>query len=99
MSLSVHSEDYIEVEKKRKILVNEIKRSMANISKLPAFKGSNKLKNETLDVFAMYLEIYETDLLQVMGLKKKYNDSYTALEAYLQAEAKVDIKMNKKWRN
>ena len=95
MSLSVHSENYDEVEKERQELVEQIQASIKKIGKLPPFQGSSRLKNQTIDVFSMYLEVYETDLLELMGLKKKYQDSYLALEAYLKAEAKVDIKMNR----
>jgi len=94
MSFSVHSEDYNLVEKKRIELIDEIYASIKKIRKMPDFNGSNRLKNITIDVFHKYLEVYETDLIEVMGLKKQYRDSYTALEAYLKAEALVDIKLN-----
>ena len=95
MSFSVHSENYQVIEKKRLELLNDIDEGIRKINRMPSFDGNNKLKNETLDVFYLYRKVYQTDLLEMLSLKRKYRDSYTALEAYLQAEAEMDIKLNK----
>ena len=95
MSWSVHSEDANDVEKRRMHLVNDIQESIKKINKMPPFNGSSRLKNQTLEVFELYVQIYETDLLKMLGLKKKYRDNYEALEAYLAAEKEVDEKMKK----
>lgn len=52
------------------------------------------MKNETLNVFYIYLDTYQNDLLTSLSLKGKYTDSYEALEAYFDAEKKADEKLN-----
>ena len=95
MSFSIHSEDYATIDKMRVQLISDIGRSMNKVNRMPDFRGTSRLKKETLDVFGMYRRTYQTDLLEVLGMKKKYNDSFEALQAYLDAEQAVEEKLNK----
>ncbi|MDH5397706.1 MAG: hypothetical protein OEX02_06155 [Cyclobacteriaceae bacterium] len=95
IALSVHSEDYIAIENKRLEFTGHVRESLTKIRKMPSFNGNSRLKNETIDAFRVYLETYETDLLEVLALKKKYKDSYEALEAYFRAEDQVEEKLMK----
>ena len=95
ISFSIHSEDYDAIEKKRTELIEHIRKSINKIRKMPPFQGRSHLKNETIEAFAMYLRTYETDLLHTLSLKRKYNNSYEALEAYFKSEAEVENKLNK----
>ena len=99
LTFSIQSEDFDAIEKKRLNFLTDIRRSMNKIRRMPDYQGTNRLKRETLDVFGEYLKIYETDLIEVLGLKKQYKDSYLALEAYLEAEKKVDDKLKKALEN
>lgn len=94
INLSAHSADLKEIEKSRNELIDEIRKSIVKIRKLPSFNGNSRLKNETLNVFNIYLETYEKDLLTSLSLKKKYTDSYEALQAYFEAEEEADTKLN-----
>lgn len=93
INLSANSTDINEIEKSRNDLILEIRKSISKIGKLPSFEGSNKLKSETLNVFNIYLDTYENDLLTSLSLKGKYTDSYEALEAYFDAEKEADEKL------
>ena len=95
MSFSIHSEDFNAIDKMRLQLISEIGRSITKIGRMPDFRGTSKLKRETIDVFELYRRTYQIDLLEVLGMKKKYNDSYEALEAYLAAETSVEDRLNK----
>ena len=95
IAFSIHSSDLKAIEKKRLETIQEIRKSMGKIRRLPLFEGSARLKNQTINVFSMYLKTYETDILYTLSLKRKYDNSYEALAAYFKSEKEVEDKMSK----
>ncbi len=95
LNYSIQSDDYDGIDKKRLEFLSEIRRSMNKVRRLPNFQGTARLKRQTIEVFEEYISVYETDLIESLGLKKQFDDSYQALEAYLEAESEVDDKLNR----
>ena len=98
ISLSVHSEDYDQLELKRKEVVDVISKSKENIREMPALEGDTRLRDEAVEVLNEYKSAFELDFKSILGLKRKSKDSYEAMEAYFQAQDKAEEKVNKATR-
>ena len=94
ISFSIHSEDYDLIEKKRLELIESVRESIRKVRRLPPFEGSVRLRNETLDVFFLYLDAFEKDFAEAISHRKKGLDSYEMLEAYLDIETRAEEKLS-----
>ncbi len=95
LSYSVHSMDFMTIEKKRQEAVQQIESSSSNISKMPAFDSSTRLRDEAVAVLNAVLETYKVEMSQIITLKENSNDSFGAMEKYFRAQDKVEKKLER----
>ncbi len=95
ISFSVHSEEYDQLETKRKEVVDEILKAKGNIRQMPALEGDTRLRDEAVQVLDEYKSAFELDYKNIIALKSKSKDSYGAMEAYFEAQDKAEEKVNK----
>jgi len=95
ISLSIHSEDYDQLEKKRKEVVDGIADARVHVREMPPLEGDTKLRDEAVDVLNEYKMAFELDFKSILNLKRKSKDSYEAMEAYFEAQDKAEEKVNK----
>ena len=95
ISFSVHSEEYDQLEAKRKEVVAEIVKAKANVHQMPPLEGDSRLRDEAVSVLEEYQNAFELDFQKIIGLKRKSRDSFEAMEAYFEAQDKAEEKVNK----
>jgi hypothetical protein len=98
ISLTIHSEDYDQLEKKRKEVVDGIAAAKAHVREMPPLEGDTKLRDEAVDVLNEYKTAFELDFKSILNLKRKSKDSFEAMEAYFIAQDKAEEKVNKATR-
>ena len=98
ISLTIHSEDYDQLEKKRKEVVDGIAAAKTHVREMPPLEGDSKLRDEAVDVLNEYKTAFELDFKSILTLKRKSKDSYEAMEAYFTAQDKAEEKVNKATR-
>lgn len=95
ISFSVHSEEYDQLEAKRKEVVDEIAKAKSNIRQMPPLEGDTRLRDEAVNVLEEYQNAFEMDFQKIIGLKRKSRDSFESMEAYFEAQDKAEEKVNK----
>ncbi len=98
ISLSIHSDDYEQLEKKRKEVVEEIADAKTHVREMPPLEGDTKLRDEAVEVLDEYKSAFELDFKSILSLKRKSKDSYEAMDAYFTAQDKAEEKVNKATR-
>ena len=94
ISFSVHSEEYDQLEDKRKEVVGEIVKAKTNVRQMPPLEGDIRLRNEAVAVLEEYQKAFELDFQKIIGLKRKSRDSFETMEAYFEAQDKAEEKVN-----
>lgn len=95
ISFSVHSEDYRQIEAKRKEVLRQINDSRNRINKMPDYDGNSKLKDEAVEVFTQYKSAFEEDFKDIIKLKQNRQSSFEAMEAYFKAQNQAEDRVNK----
>jgi hypothetical protein len=90
---AVHSNDLMEIEEKRMELITQIAESILNVRKTPPYEEDSKMKDELESVLKEYLESFRIDFNEVNILKKESQNSYEAMEAYLNAQDEAEKKI------
>ena len=98
IALSIHSEDYDQLEKKRKEVVDGIADAKTHVRDMPPLEGDTKLRDEAVEVLDEYKSAFELDFKSILSLKRKSKDSYEAMEAYFTAQDRAEEKVNKATR-
>ena len=89
------SEEFEQMEVKRKEVMEQIIQSKEKIKSMPALDGDTHLRDEAVEALLEYQHAFELDYKDIIGLKKKSKDSYEAMESYWKAEDKAEEKVNK----
>ncbi len=92
---SIHTDDPNEKEKLRDDIITLLNSSLEKLKKMEGFHGDTKLRDEGIEVFELYLESFSIDFPQVQALENSKEDSYEAMEKYMEANDKVEDKINK----
>lgn len=95
ISFNIHSDEFELMEIRRKDVMQQIIQSKEKIKRMPALDGDTRLRDEAVEALNEYLNAFELDYKNIIGLKKKSRDSYEAMEAYWKAEDKAEAKVNK----
>ena len=95
ISFSVHSEEFEQLETKRKEVTQQIIQSKEKIKSMPALDGDTQLRDEAVEALNEYLNAFELDYKNIIELKKISRDSFEAMEVYWKAEDKAEAKVNK----
>lgn len=95
ISFSVHSEEYDQLETKRKEVVGEIVKAKSHIQQMPPLDGDTRLRDEAVSVLDEYQNAFELDYQKIIGLKRKSRDSFESMEAYFEAQDRAEEKVNK----
>lgn len=95
ISFSVYSEEYDQMETKRKEVVEEIVKAKGQVQKMPPLEGNTRLRDEAVAVLNEYQHAFELDYQKIIGLKRKSRDSFESMEAYFEAQDKAEEKVNK----
>lgn len=95
ISQSVHSDDFEQVEGKRKDLITQIQTAHKNISQTKPYEKGEKLQSECVEVLNMYQQIFEIEYQEVNVLKQSSEASFEAMEAYFVAQDKAEKNLSK----
>jgi len=95
IAFTVHSEEYDQLEAKRKEVVDAIVVAKEHVRTLPALEGDTRLRDESVEVLNEYQKAFELDYKNVIGLKRKSRDSYETMASYFEAQDKAEEKVNK----
>ena len=95
ISESVHNDNLEQVEKKRKLVVSQIKRSVEKIRQLPAYEKETRLRDEAIAVLEEYQNAFNLDFKQINEMKAGRTDSYESMDAYFKAYEKAEKKVEK----
>ena len=95
ISFNIHSDEFELMEIRRKDVMQQIIQSKEKIKRMPALDRDTRLRDEAVEALNEYLNAFELDYKNIIGLKKKSRDSYEAMEAYWKAEDKAEAKVNK----
>lgn len=90
ISQSVHSDNFEQIEIKRKNLVKQVQTAYNNISQTNPYENGEKLQAECVEVLKMYKQVYEIEFGEVNVLKQSSKESYEAMEAYFAAQDKAE---------
>jgi hypothetical protein len=93
VSKSVHSDNPRAVDAKRNEVLAQIRSSQSRIRMYSPFKGGEQMKEDALKVFASYLEIFQRDFKEANDLKTKSENSYEAMELYLDALERAEQRL------
>lgn len=94
ISFCVHSDEYDQLEVKRKEVVAEILKAADNIRQMPSLEGDTRLRDEAVIVLNEYKNAFELDYQKIIGLKRKSKDSYESMQEYFDAQDKAEEKVN-----
>ena len=89
ISFNVHSEEFEQMETKRKEVTQQIIESKEKIRSMPPLEGDTRLRDEAVEALNEYLNAFELDYKNIIGLKRQSKDSFEAMEAYWKAEDKA----------
>src|SRR5258708_7845258 len=95
ISFSVHSDEYDQMEGKRKEVVIEIVKAKESVGQMPPIDGDTRLRDEAVEVLDEYQKAFELDYQKIIGLKRKSRDSFETMHAYFEAQDKAEEKVNK----
>ena len=95
ISFTVHSEEYDQLEAKRKEVVGEIVKAKDHIQQMPPLDGDTHLRDEAVSVLDEYQNAFQLNYQEIIGLKRKSRDSYESMEAYFRAQDKAEERVNK----
>lgn len=95
ISQSVHTENFSEIERKRKKVIKQIKEAHKKVQMQVAFKGGERLKTESLAVLELYLKVFEVELAEANILKQTSKESYEAMENYFKAQDLAEKNLGK----
>lgn len=91
---TVHSEDFAEIERKRKQVIDQVESAITKVQSLGDFEGDTKMRDEALAVLRMYKEAYTQDFNTINTLRAESQKSYEAMTQYLRAEELAEEKLN-----
>jgi hypothetical protein len=92
---SLHDHQARENETERKNIIKHIDEAMANINKMPAFKGDNDLKTNALDVFRHYKETFVFEFSKIDSIEINTKSDYATVKKYFDLQAKAEEKLVK----
>lgn len=95
LSFVVHSEAYEQMDAKRMEVVQQVIQAKEMVAQMPPLDGDTRLRDEAVDVLNEYKNAFELDYTQIIALKKKSKDSYSAMMDYFKAEDEAEEKLNK----
>ena len=95
ISQSVHSDNFEQVEQKRKGLIKQIQTAYNNISQTDPYEKGEKLRTECVEILNMYKQVFEVEYQQINLLKQTSEGSYEAMEAYFVAQDKAEKNLSK----
>lgn len=78
-----------------KDVITQIDHAIQTVKIMSDYKKGSKLKNETVDVLTLYREVFSKDMAEVGLLKKDKDNSFEAMERYLDAVEKVEERLHK----
>lgn len=95
LSYSVHSEDFVAIENKRREVLNQIKSSKNVVKNMTAPAKGDELKEDALEVLEIYDRIFNLDIVEVNKLKQSSKESYKAMEDYFKAQDKAEKELDR----
>lgn len=95
ISQSVHSDNFEQIEIKRKNLIEQIQTAYNSISQTAPYEKGEKLQLECVEVLNMYKQTFEVEFKEVNSLRQSSKDSYEAMEAYFAAQDRAEKKLSK----
>ncbi len=93
LQYAVHSSDLALIAKKRLALLEQIKEATARLEKLPSSETGSELRAGMQDILKEYATIFQLEFSSVEQLKENSNNSFEAMEAYLNALSKAEANL------
>lgn len=90
ISQSVHSENFEQIEIKRKNVLKQIETAFTNISTAKPYEKGESLQAECVEVLNLYKGVFGTEMEEVNLLKESSQASFEAMETYFKAQDKAE---------
>jgi hypothetical protein len=95
ISQSVHSDNFEQIELKRKNVLKQIESSYNKISTVKPYEKGQSLQSECVEVLNLYKSVFGTEMEEVNILKEGSQASFEAMESYFMAQDKAEKKLAK----
>ena len=92
-----HDKGARKVEKKRIKLLNALRESRSNVSRMGAFGSDKSLQKAVLSYIDLSYKVLKEDYDKILDMEEIAEQSYDAMEAYLLAQELADEKLRKAW--
>ncbi|MCB1305392.1 MAG: hypothetical protein KDK37_13990 [Leptospiraceae bacterium] len=88
-----HSKDTAEMEQRRTVLINSVASAIRKIRTIQPYKGDDRYRAATEDLLDKMYAILTEDYGRLVDLKKISEQSYDAMEAYMEARKQANNKL------
>ena len=90
ISQSVHSENFEQIELKRKNVLKQIESAFNKISTAKPYEKGESLQSECVEVLNLYKGVFGAEMEEVNLLKESSQASFEAMETYFMAQDKAE---------
>jgi hypothetical protein len=90
MSEVAHGHRARKIEKKRQVLISEIRQSLGDATRLHPFQGDASLRDVYKNYWDILLKVFNEDYHKIVDMEEIAEQSYDNMEAYLLAQEKAE---------
>lgn len=90
MSEVAHGNRARKMEKRRQELINEIRKSLGEATKLKPYKGDASLRDAYKNYWDILLKVFNEDYHKIVNMEEIAEQSYDNMEAYILAQEKAE---------
>lgn len=90
-----HGKSGRKVENRRKEVLATIKNAQTTVSRMPAYKGDASLRDSVAAYLKLSYQVMNEDYAKIVDLEEIAEQSYDAMEAYMLAKEKANLKLDK----
>ncbi len=94
MQSVAHSKNPAELEQKRRNLIDSVSLAIQNVSNVQPYKGDNRYRESTLELLETMHAVLSEDYGRLVDLKKIAEESYDAMEAYMEARRQANLRLD-----
>lgn len=94
MQSVAHSKDPVDLERKRRNLINSVRDAIQRVQRLTSYKGDDRYRESTLELLETMYAILNEDYGRLVDLKKIAEESYDTMEAYMEARRQANLRLD-----